>query len=64
MEFTFAEWMKEIDDILFAKFGLEFEDLVDQNWHSFFENEYTPIEAIEILFENEYVNWSDLLGYE
>lgn len=61
MEFTFDEWMKAIDSILFDKFGIESEELTDQPYFDLYENEYTPNEAISILFEEHYSEFIDLL---
>jgi hypothetical protein len=39
---TFEQWMKTIDDLLFAETGLNYQDLPDQCFKDWFDEGLTP----------------------
>ncbi len=50
---TFSEWMKKVDERIWYIARLSADDLADQPWRDWFNDEYTPREAALEALENE-----------
>lgn len=55
----FAEWMKRVDDALYDALGVSSRDLPDQCYRDFFLQGMEPSEVLEIVAEEEDVDWLD-----
>jgi hypothetical protein len=50
---TFQQWLEHVDDEISAICGLSHNDLGDQCWHDWFDDELSPKEAAMLCLENE-----------
>lgn len=47
MEMTFAQWMRAVDEAVYATAGVSVHDLADQPFRDWYEDGLTPQEAAE-----------------
>lgn len=52
-KFEFGEWMKDVDNELYALSGLNHRDLADQAWAGWFDDGMRPQDAAELALEEE-----------
>lgn len=52
-EREYQDWLKKVDRIMGIKVGLSYNDLADQNWRDWFDDDMSPEEAVEEALENE-----------
>ncbi len=50
---TFSEWMQQVNVHVWGVAGLSADDLADQTWRDWFDDQYTPREAALKALENE-----------
>lgn len=50
---TFEEWLEQVDSELNRQCGLSHNDLADQCWHDWYDDEMSPEEAAIECLENE-----------
>jgi hypothetical protein len=50
---SFESWMRAVDAILTHRIGLSHDDLPDQCWRNWFENDLTPAQAAQECLDNE-----------
>ena len=50
---TFKEWLAAVDKICYENTCLSYEDLPDQTWRDWYEDELTPQEAFDEMCDNE-----------
>lgn len=48
----FESWIKKVDILLEQEFGLGSEDLPDQCYADFYEDEYSPLECFNAVVDN------------
>jgi hypothetical protein len=48
---TFEEWMAQVDAILIKRFGIESADLPDCCYADWYEDGFTPSQAVEMALE-------------
>jgi hypothetical protein len=53
MSMSFEKWLAAVDNICYKNIGLSYEDVPDQTWRDWYEDELTPQEAFDELCENE-----------
>jgi hypothetical protein len=53
MDKTFPQWLKEVDREIGKLCGLSHNDLADQPWHDWYDDEMSPAEAAESALADE-----------
>ena len=49
----FDRWMREADQVLVGRIGVVSDDLPDAMWRDWFEDGFSPREAVECYFEEQ-----------